>query len=377
MRIIVNTASTFKGGGVQVALSFIEECKKHDEYEFHVVLGKMLSTMIEEEQFPENFTFYRIGFRPSTRVFGLKSHNRYFKKLEKKINPDVVFTTSGPAYWRPFAPHLTGCNLPHYIYRDSPYFSKIPMRQRIKWDMKGSLIRYFFKRDSDAYVVQTDDVKQRVKKWLNTDRVYTVSNTFGSQYLNLQKAENKLPNYEENEFRFLTLSSWYPHKNIGIIPQVIDQLPDRLKNYIKFVLTIPDDIYQQHFSPQYRTNVINIGPVKPDEGPALYKECDALFLPTLLECFSASYAEAMVMEKPIITSDLGFAKTVCRDAALYADPVNPKDYARLITELIDNGELQKSLIEKGKKNLHHFATAEERAIQYLNICKKLADAGKN
>ena len=29
MRLLINTASTFKGGGVQVAKSFIEECKEH------------------------------------------------------------------------------------------------------------------------------------------------------------------------------------------------------------------------------------------------------------------------------------------------------------------------------------------------------------
>ena len=50
-----------------------------------------------------------------------------------------------------------------------------------------------------------------------------------------------------------------------------------------------------------------------------------MFLPTFLECFSASYAEAMLMKKPIITSNLGFAQNVCKDAAVYFDPCNPED----------------------------------------------------
>jgi len=372
MKLLINTATTHKGGGVQVALSFIEECKKYEEHEFHIVLGEMLSTLIDVEKFPDNFTFYRIGFRPATRVFSLKPHNRYFKKLEKEISPDVVFTTSGPSYWRPKAPHLTGYNLPHYIYRDSPFFSMITSKQRIKWDAKGVVLKMFFKRDSDAYVVQTDDVKNRVKKWLGTGNVYTVSNTFGSHYLNPKQVQNKLPDRGDDEFRLVTLSSWYPHKNLRIIPDVIDHLEGTVNKRVRFVLTLPEEIYQTEFSPQYRDRILNVGPVKPDEGPALYRECDALLLPTLLECFSASYAEAMAMEKPIITSDLGFARSICKDAAIYAKPVDSSDYARKITELIKDFELQRKLIKHGKKRLAEFSTPVERAEQYLNICMKLA-----
>jgi glycosyltransferase involved in cell wall biosynthesis len=247
----------------------------------------------------------------------------------------------------------------------------------LKWDLKGAIIKHFFKSDSDAYVVQTDDVNNRVRRWLNTDQVYTVSNTFGSQYLNPAKVDNKLSARKQNEFRFLSLSSWYPHKNLSIIPDVIDSLPKNVLEKVRFVLTLPSEIFHDNIPAEYHSYIYNVGPVKPDECPNLYKECDALFLPTLLECFSASYAESMVMEKPIITSNLGFAQTVCGDAALYADPVNPNDYANKITELIGNKELQNSLIQKGKNNLNQFSSAAERAEKYLTICKKVIDAEKN
>ena len=55
--------------------------------------------------------------------------------------------------------------------------------------------------------------------------------------------------------------------------------------------------------------IINVGPIKSAECPSLYSECDIMFFSTLLECFSASYAEAMIMKKPIITTDMGFAHT--------------------------------------------------------------------
>lgn len=376
MRILINTASTHKGGGVQVARSFIEECKKYVEHEYHIVLGEMLANLIEQNSFPKNFSFYNIGFRPATRVLSLKSRDNFFGDLERKINPDAVFTTSGPAYWRPNAPHLIGYNLPHYIYRDSPFFSQISLLKRMKWDTKGYLVKRFFKKDADAYVVQTEDVNMRLKKLLNVEKVYTVSNTISHYYLNPQKVADKLPAKEKDEFRLLILSAWYPHKNLEVIPEVIDAIPANLQEGVRFVLTLPDHIFQNQFPQKYHRTIVNVGPIRPEDGPSLYKECDALFLPTLLECFSASYVEAMAMKKPILTSDLGFARSICGQAALYFDPINPIDISIKIKELTEKKELRKELVKKGLNQLNIFLSAEERARQYLNICNQLSSGRK-
>lgn len=377
MKLLINTASTFKGGGVQVANSFINECKKYPEHKYHVVLGQTLGKMIDKASFPENFTFYNIDFRPATRVFSTKSAETFFKKIEGRVNPDAVFTTSGPAYWRPKAPHLAGYNLPHYIYPDSPFFDSLPFRKKLKWKLKGLTIKYFFTRDADAYVVQTDDVRARLKKWIGSDKVYTVSNTCSAYYYNPEKFPDRLPQRQGGEFRFLILSAWYTHKNLGILPAVIDALPDDIKARVKFVVTLPDEVYRENFSEQYRNNVVNAGPVPVEQGPSLYAECDALFLPTLLECFSASYAEAMAMEKPIITSDMGFAHTICADAALYFNPVNANDIASAVVKLVTSPQLQQELIEKGKARLTTFGTAGSRAKNYLKLLEDLVNGRKN
>lgn len=96
-----------------------------------------------------------------------------------------------------------------------------------------------------------------------------------------------------------------------------------------------------------------------------------MFLPTLLECFSASYAEAMVMKKPILTSDLGFAHTVCKDAAVYFDPDDANDVAEKIIGLINSPEKQAELISKGTAQLGQFGSAEHRAIKILELCKRI------
>ena len=120
-----------------------------------------------------------------------------------------------------------------------------------------------------------------------------------------------------------------------------------------------------------------VGAVPPAECPALYGECDAMFLPTLAECFSASYAEAMVMEKPIVTTDLGFARSICGPAAIYYAPANPQAAAEAIAQLANSMTSQSQLREAGKLRLQSFDTAVSKATKILILCEKLVDKYSN
>lgn len=370
MKLLINTASTHKGGGVQVAKSLIEEFDNYPEHEYHIVLGVMLREVIEIKSFSKNFHFYNVGYRPASSISTFRKSQKFLSELEQKINPDVIITTSGPAYWKAKKPHIIGYNLPHYIYSDSPFFKIISTTEKLKWRLKGLLINYFFKRDADVLVVQTEDIKNRLlNKWPDK-KVIVASNTFSSLYIVPKNELLKLPVKKKGEFRLLSLSAWYKHKNLSVIIKLIDLMPPTLLSRIRFVLTLPQSDFDIHFPKVYHDFIINVGPVVPADGPSLYSECDAMFLPTLLECFSASYAEAMTMRKPILTSDLGFAHTVCEDAALYFNPTQPQSIIDAITLLISNDELQDTLIANGVRRLNYFGTAHQRAAQYLDICKE-------
>ena len=371
MKILINTASSFKGGGIQTSKSFIEECINFSEDEFYVVLSENLSKVINIDNFPTNFNFYIAPFRPATKVFSFRSHNYFLKEIEEKFDPDIVFSVGGPTYWRPKSIHLMGFTIPHYIYPESPYFKQISLKGKLWWKAMKIYARYVFKRDADALVAQTDDVNNRVKSFLGKSKVHTVYNTINAHYLKYDTFNNKLAEKRSDEFRLLTLSSWYPHKNLSIIPSVANILKKEGFENIKFVVTLPENDFKKLGINAKIHTVINVGPVKIEEAASLYKECDAMFLPTLLECFSASYVEAMKMEKPIITSDMGFAHTICEKAAIYIDPMDPNSIALKIIELYKSNDLQKSLIDYGIKRLNVFGTPTQRAKRYLEICEEL------
>lgn len=372
MRLLINTATVFKGGSVQVAYSFLEECKKKTQHQFIVVLGKPLQELISPKDFPSNFTFETVSDRPAQAVLSFKDQAKPLKEIEKKYCPDVVFTTSGPAYWRPKAKHLMGYNLGHYIYKDSPFFKNMSMKEKLYWMVKGKLIKYYTVNDANAYVVQTDDVKRRLKKWIGGKKIYTVTNTFGVQFEEPVLGNKLLPNYKHNELRLLVLSSYYKHKQLEIINNIVDYFDEG--ESIKFVVTLPDEVFQYLFTQKAKDYIHNVGVIPPKDCPQLYSECQAVFLPTLLECFSATYVEAMKMKLPIITTNLSFAHSVCGQAALYFDSENPQDAYYKIKQLQTNSDLHNSLLEKAKIEIRKFNSAEERANKYIEICEAL---GKN
>jgi glycosyltransferase involved in cell wall biosynthesis len=267
-----------------------------------------------------------------------------------------------------------GFNLPHYLYPESPFFRMLSFRDRVRWRIKSQFIKYYTQIDADAYVTQTDDARDRFRAWTGKQRVYTVTNTYGSQYeMPITSMGSRLPERRRDEKRFLILSAYYMHKNFELINEIVRLWTTTEKDNFRFVVTLPQEVFSRIFTSTARPYIINVGPVNPLECPALYKDCDFAFIPTFLECFSAAYPEAMKMGKPILTVDLGFAHTICGQAALFFNPTDPIDAYKKMRHLAYNSSIQEVLRQQGIKRLSSFSSAHNRARRYLEICEEISE----
>ncbi|MGB0805837.1 MAG: glycosyltransferase family 4 protein [Salibacteraceae bacterium] len=367
---MINSAHQRFGGAVQVALSFIHEARRFSEIDFVVIVGPGLRASIKKDQFPANFTFEyldfgTLNFRKTIAI------NKTLRLLEKEHKPNVIISTTGPTYFNSKAPQIIGFNLPLYIYPESPYLKEQNGYRRFRLFLKRAFHFFYFKRDASAYVTQTEDVNQRVRKVLKTRNVHTVTNNASSLYTNWKTLPNKLPKRKPNEFRFICVSAYYRHKNLEIIPEIIRILRERGVHNIRFVLTLNENDLAKYIGDF--PEILNVGPVKPDECPSLYSECDALFLPTLAECFSASYPEAMIMKKPIITTDLGFARSICGKAALFFEPKEPNHASTQIIKMIESESLRNEMVKLGMEQLNQFDSPKSRAQKYIDLCTQIAN----
>ena len=293
------------------------------------------------------------------------------KQIEAVERPDIVFSVFGPSLWTPKAPHLMGFAYPYYIYHDSPLFDLLTLKEKLAAKFREIIHMYLLKIEGKYFVCETDDVANRlsVQYKIPFNNVYRVYNTASSVFLNYRMT-NVIR--DDSEFRFVTLCSPYKHKNMSILNKVIPLLKTKkINKKVVFYTTFKDDAYENTFDAEVRDCIVNVGPQLVVDCPQIVESCDALFLPTLLECYSASYPEAMSLKKPIITSNLTFATTVCGDAALYFNPLDPNDIANTIERLVTDSDLYQNLQKKGIDRLKEFGTAHDRAVNYIEICKEI------
>ena len=375
MKILINTSNLYVGGGLQVALSFINELKDlntHNEY--YIFLSQATNKQIDQKEFTGNFYFYLIEKSPAS----LKTRKTIVAKLnslEEYIKPDIVFSVFGPSYWKPKAKHLLGFADGWAYNPESVAYNRLPLLKRIKMRLHVKYKSYYLKRDADYYVLETLDAKNKFSKVIDIDKskAFVVGNTYSSIFDEDECIQSNyeyfinLPKKQDNEFRLIYITHNHPNKNLTSINKILPLL-DGFN--INFFLTLDDVSYRTLF-PVLAKNVINLGPIPQKSCPSVYKQCDALFAPTLLETFSAAYPEAMKMGKPILTSNYSFAKDVCQDAALYFDPLDPKDMIKKIKMLVRDKALLNKLAEKGRKRVKKFESARTRAEKYIAICENL------
>ena len=375
MKILINTSNLYVGGGLQVALSFINELKElNTNHEYHIFLSLAVDKQIDQKEFTGNFYFYLIEKSPAS----LKTRKTIVAKLnslEERIKPDIVFSVFGPSYWKPKAKHLLGFADGWAYNSESVAYNRLPLLKRIKMRLHVKYKSYYLKRDADYYVLETLDAKNKFSKVIDIDKskTFVVGNTYSSIFDEDECIQSNyeyfinLPKKQDNEFRLIYITHNHPNKNLTSINKILPLLDGY---NITFFLTLDDVSYRTLF-PVLTKNVINLGPIPQKSCPSVYKQCDALFAPTLLETFSAAYPEAMKMGKPILTSNYSFAKDVCQDAALYFDPLDPKDMIKKIKMLVRDKALLNKLAEKGRKRVKKFESARTRAEKYIAICENL------
>jgi glycosyltransferase involved in cell wall biosynthesis len=373
MKFIINTTNLQSGGALQVSMSLLEEWNRTcPHHQFYVLLSYQLSLLIDKKKFEPNFSFHEFNQNPTTNLWTILHFHKQLSKLEAEFQPDAVLSIFGPALWTPQKPHLVGFANGYYLFDESKYIQEKVLNNiinRIRYFLRRSLLLKQLKKEADHYWVETTVAQKKLSSTidLNEKEINVIGNTYGAQFMNSQSNEG-----ENTQFRFLYLSAYYPHKNFETLPGVIRILKDR-DIQCQFMLTLTNEQFEEIFKDNVcKEYLINMGPVNPSETIKLYQDTDAVFMPSLLETFSANYPEAMKMDKPILSSNLEFAKEICGDAALYFEPENELDIADKICEIIRNKDLQQDLILKGQKQLNKFETPGSRAHKLISLLEEIS-----
>lgn len=365
MNILINASNLKKGGGMQVADSFIRQLYNYKSHKFYVVVTDSLSDLLDDLTSSDNLIL--IKYTQKKKLLNvLFGKDAFLNNCVREYNIDRVFSIFAP-FWRPSVKHICGFAKPQYIYKESPFFYNLKLKQRVKYKIVEFLHMRVIKLESDILITENLNVSTRLFEICHKRiPVFTVTNYYNQIFEKPSLWDTRIQLPKFSGFTLLTICANYPHKNLKIIPDVVKYLNEKYPNFLfRFILTIsPNEFFINNV---YAKEVLLLGNVGISECPSLYFQSDALFLPTLLECFSASYPEAMFMKKPILTSDIGFAKGICGDAAMYFNPLCPASIGEAIYRLANNVIERDKLIANGIKRLKVFDTYEERTKKYLKI----------
>ena len=367
MRILINCSNLKRGGGLQVANSFCSLLNKYPQHNFIVVLSKYLINTAKVIEYYPNVQVVFYDIPKSVRLI-LSGRDKLMDELVEKEKVEAVLTVFGPSMWIPKILHVSGFARPHCVLTDSPFFSRMRCLEYLKYYCERKILIWDFKRCAEVYFTENEFISEKLRRILKNKKVYTVTNYYNQIFDNQARwtDEIKLPAF--SGITLLTIGASYPHKNFSIIVPTIKYLQNRYPTFeYRFVLTVSENELHLDNEYNYKDKIVFLGKVPLSECPNLYNQCDIVFSPTLLECFSAVYPEAMRMSKPIITTDLAITRSLCGDAALYYNALSPEAFGDAIYSMANDPKLRKDLIGKGKQQLIKYDNYDVRAEKLIKI----------
>jgi len=307
---------------------------------------------------------------------------RTLPKIIRRERIDVSFASTGFGMLNPSCPQVV-------LVRNPIYFSDLHESKIRSFRMRMEIltrrwISLRMIRQSQAVVFPTRAMKAMVERYLSlgSKRCRIVpygcdANTFRQRD---PSAEHGFPaELLQARGRFLLNVSLYcGQKNFTVLFQALGILRQR-RLMPPLALTtrlnpapncnFREDqaiIRQQNLEQQ----LIQLGPVPRQQLPALYQAAGLFLFPSYVESFGHPLVEAMAAGLPIVAADTPVNREICGEAALYAHPFDPEDWAGKIAQGLTEDPLRQRLVHAAMKRVEDFSW-ESHLEGLLRLCEEI------
>lgn len=347
---------------------------RSEEFEWSYAISAPLKELLEQSKvlLPENrvYIFHKTPSRSKTSRARLKS-------IAQGQNFDLVYTMAGPAYVSFHQPHIMGISNAYITHAG---YESIAVRPGLKSKIKkvlNSAYLMLHARRADYFFFQTDYSRKSFlnRFFVNQVKSFVIPNAF-DQEMSAQIKQKSCDKISD-QIKVFCPASAYPHKLIQMIPELSYRIGKLYCGKVDFVITIPknEPIWKKieidiiKFGQE--ESVHNVGRYTYSDSINLLKESDIVFVPSILETFSASYLEAMASKRILIAADRKHARDICGDSAYYVEPSNVLKTAERFVEILNRQELWASKIENGTRQLKKYPSQKDRFELIHKILLKL------
>ena len=364
MVFLINCSNLKAGGGLQVADSICGQLYSFTNHRFVVCLSKYLDKTAERIKEYDNVEILHYDM-PKSFYSVVSGRDKFLDGLVQDKKVDVVLSLFGPSLWRPRVPHLCGFARAQLLLKVKGF--RLTVKDRIIYRVWA----WAFRRSSNVFFTENSYISAMLPRLIKDAEVYTVSNYYNQVFDQPERWQRNIHLPEFDGTTLLTVSSTAAHKNLGIMVPVAEYLEEEHPGFnFRFVLTckVPPFELPEHLAKHF----VFVGKVDVSECPNLYEQADIMFMPTLLECFTATYPEAMRMNVPIVTTDLEFAHGLCGDAACYYSAMDAKAAAEAIYKVATDKTYRLELTINGQEQLKKYDNYEQRADKLIAILENIA-----
>ncbi len=235
-------------------------------------------------------------------------------------------------------------------------------------------------KKSDRIVAVSEYTKSDIVKSYKVDpqKIDVVSNAVNHKVFFPQQLKSSVKKkYGLPDNYILFIGNIEPRKNILGIIEAFGKLPAPLQAQHPLVLVggkgwNDEEIKSALNSTGAKAHITMVGYVDDEDIAQVYAGAQIFVFPSFYEGFGLPVLEAMASGTPVITSKVSSLPEVGGDAVLYVDPKKPSTIAEAMKKLLQNKELQKTLIKKGLAHSKQFSW-EQSAGQMLRAIRNTVE----
>lgn len=193
----------------------------------------------------------------------------------------------------------------------------------------------------------------------------------------IQNSELRIKNDQKfpKESYFLYVGNAYPHKNLNNLIKAFTKLIEEEKLKTKLVFVGKEDYFYKRLKNSIKNSlkesVIFLHNVNDKDLAYLYKNAKACIMPSLMEGFGLPVLEAMANKCLVLASDIYSHREICREAAVYFDPLNVNDiFEKMKLVCLNDLNNFSKIVEDGFTQSRKFSW-EKMAEQTLKVYEEI------
>ena len=260
----------------------------------------------------------------------------------RRVKADILFCTGGMGSTPRIIPHVA------FVQQPLPFSHEARSRCDWRLQLRMSVIKTLMRHScqgSRRVFVQTPTMLKAVADdfGVGTEKidVFIPSPPCLPESHRPDPAVDMMLETPTNQ-RLLYVGSHSPYKNVEVAVAGMELLRATLPD-AKLFLTVQRDI------PLCSSNAaVGIGQLKTGSLRRVYELATVLVQPSLTETVGLPMLEAMSVGTPVLAADRPYAHDICEDAALFFDPLSPKDFAQKATRLMQNAPLRAEMSRQGQ-----------------------------